>query len=155
MSTTSEATRPARGIVQFKLDLVGQYWAVTTILIALALADVRYAFEAVVMLNLIQVFHFIIREKSLTSFPVELRVSYLALLIISQAPFMIWILWWQLIGTAAMVIFRYCFLARCISLMPWRKKEAYSLDLFKRTFFSAPVEGSVLQGLPEKSGVCQ
>jgi hypothetical protein len=32
--------------------------------------------------------------------------------------------------------------------MPWNKSEGYSVDLFKRTFFSAPIEGNVRQGLP-------
>lgn len=144
MNTDTTTTERAT----FQLDLVTVYWAVTTVLIAAALSGVQYAYEAVVVFNVVQVIHFIWREKSLTAFPVEVRATYLALLVISQAPFMIWILWWQLIGTAAMVMFRYCFLARLLSLMPWRKVEPYSIALIKRTFFSAPVKGNVLQGQP-------
>lgn len=151
MHTTEAIYTNAAPRATFKLDIVTVYWAVTTLMIAAALADVRFAFEAVVALNVIQVIHFIAREKSITAFPVEVRATYLGLLVLSQAPYMIWILWWQLIGTAAMVAFRYCFLARMISLMPWRKTGKYSFDLVKRTFFSAPVEGNVLQGLPGNS----
>jgi hypothetical protein len=92
-----------------------------------------------------------VREKSITAFPVQVRTTYLGLLFLSQAPYMIWILWWQLIGTAAMVSLKYCFLARLISLMPWNKSEKYSINLFKRTFFTAPAEGNIMQGLPAKA----
>lgn len=129
-------------------NLITFYWALTSILIVGALVGIDYCYEAVVALNIFQVMHFIKREKSVTAFPVQVRVTYLALLIVSQTPYMIWILWWQLIGTVAMVYFKYCFLARIISLAPWNKTEKYSWNLFKRTFFTPPVDGNVLHGLP-------
>ena len=141
---TIETTQKSR----FQPDLVWSYWAVTTILLLGVVSGIGYSYQAVVALNIIQVIHFALREKSVTAFPVQVRTTYLGLLFISQAPYMIWIIWWQLIGTAAMVFFKYCFLARCMSLMPWNKSEKYSVDLFKRTFLSAPIEGNVQQGLP-------
>jgi hypothetical protein len=148
MSTAETTTNTKR---RFQPDLVWSYWAVTTVLIIGALAGVEYSYQAVVGLNIVQVIHFALREQSVTAFPVQVRVTYLGLLFLSQAPYMIWILWWQLIGTAAMVLFKYCFLARCMSLMPWNKSEKYSVELFKRTFFTAPVDGNVLHGLPAKA----
>jgi hypothetical protein len=147
--STEETTTNTRS--SFKPDLVWSYWAVTTVLIIGALAGIEYSYQAVVALNIVQVIHFSLREKSVTAFPVQVRTTYLGLLFLSQAPYMIWILWWQLIGTAAMVSFNYCFLARCMSLMPWNKSEDYSIGLFKRTFFTAPVDGNVLHGLPAKA----
>jgi hypothetical protein len=141
---TIETTQKSR----FQPDLIWSYWAVTTILLLGVVSGIEYSYQAVVALNIIQVIHFALREKSVTAFPVQVRTTYLGLLFISQAPYMIWIIWWQLIGTAAMVFFKYCFLARCMSLMPWSKSEKYSVDLFKRTFLSAPIEGNVQQGLP-------
>lgn len=143
---TTEQNRPA----PFKFGLVKTYWAITTLLLIGVVSGIEYSYASVVVLNTVQVIHFALREKNLTAFPVEVRSVYLGLLILSQAPYMIWILWWQLIGTAAMVLYNYCFLARLLSLSPWRKSEDYSLELVKRTFFSAPVEGSVMQGLPAK-----
>ena len=95
---------------------------------------------------------FILREKSLSAFPVQVRITYFGLLFLAQAPFMFWIFWWQLIGTSAMVFFEYCFLARCLSLLPWNKQENYSLELIKSTFLSGPVKGNILQGLPGITG---
>jgi hypothetical protein len=142
----SKNTKP-----RFQPDLVWRYWTLTTVLIMGVLAGIEHSYQAVVILNVIQVVHFAMRERSVTAFPVQVRVAYLGLLFLSQAPYMIWILWWQLIGTTAMVTVKYCFLARLMSLIPWNKSEEYSVDLFKRTFFTPPIEGNVLQGLPEKT----
>jgi len=129
-------------------DIVTRYWAATTILLAGVVSGCSDCVQAVIGLNLIQVIHFIHREKSLTAFPVQVRMSYLGLLFLAQAPYLFWIFWWQLLGTAAMVLYQYCFLARCPSLMPWNRREPCSTALVKRTFFSAPVTGNILQGLP-------
>ncbi len=129
-------------------NLVSRYWAATTLLLAGVVSGCSDCLPAVIGLNIIQVIHFIYREKSLTAFPVQVRISYLGLLFLAQAPYLFWIFWWQLIGTTAMVLFQYCFLARCMSLMPWNKREPYSVSLLKRTFLSAPVSGNILQGLP-------
>ncbi len=133
------------------LNLVWWYWFLTTILLSAVVTGISFSIHAVIVLNAIQVLHFIYRERSITAFPVQVRIVYFSLLFLAQAPYMFWIFWWQLIGTAAMVSFRYCFLARCISLMPWNKTEAYSFAYIKRTFLSAPVDGNILQGLPSNS----
>ena len=125
-------------------DIVWRYWAATTLLLIGVVTGIDYSLEAVIALNAIQVFHFLLREKSLVAFPVQVRITYFGLLFLAQAPFMFWIFWWQLIGTAAMVLFQYCFLARLVSLMPWNLKEPLTPAVIKRTFFSAPVQGSVL-----------
>ena len=135
----------------FHPGIVWYYWAATTVLLLGVVSGIEHSFQAVVALNVIQVIHFAIREKSVTTFPLQVRTTYLGLLLISQAPYMIWILWWQLIGTAAMVLFKYCFLARLMSLMPWNKSEDYSIALIKRTFLSTPVDGNILQGLPAEA----
>ena len=136
--------------MKFSNNLVWWYWATTTVLLIGVVMGNAQSLQAVITLNAVQVIHFIIREKSLAAFPVQVRIAYFGLLFLAQAPFMFWIFWWQLIGTSAMVLFEYCFLARCLSLLPWNKKEIYSLELIKRTFLSAPVKGNVLQGLPAK-----
>jgi hypothetical protein len=56
--------------------------------------------------------------------------------------------WIPTIGTAAMVFFGYCLLARILSLMLWNRREASTLGLLKRTFLSASIAGNVMQGLP-------
>jgi len=58
------------------------------------------------------------------------------------------IYWIPTVGTWAQLIFGYCTMARCVSLLPWNRKERFSVDLVTRTFFSRPVPGNILQGLP-------
>ncbi len=134
--------------MELSINLTRWYWAVTTILLMGVVADNAQCLQAVIALNAVQVIHFMYRERSLTAFPVQVRLSYFGLLFLAQAPFMFWVFWWQLVGTSAMVIFEYCFLARCLSLLPWNRKETYSLDMIKHTFKSPPVKGNILQGLP-------
>ena len=50
-----------------------------------------------------------------------------------------------------MVLFGYCLLARVLSLFPWNRTEPFSMQLVLSTFFSAPVPGNILQGLPSTS----
>ncbi len=52
--------------------------------------------------------------------------------------------------TNTMVVSDYRFLARLLSLMPWRKSENYSIELVRRTNISARVEGNVIKGQPEE-----
>lgn len=92
--------------------------------------------------------HFAVRERSLTAFPIQVRIGYLLLLLVALPEKLQWIYWIPAIGTWAQVLFGYCTMARTVSLLPWNRKEAFSLDLLKRTFLSVPVRGNVLQGLP-------
>jgi len=133
--------------MKFSYNLIWWYWTATTIFLIGVVAGNAECLQAVIALSAMQVIHFMLREKSLTAFPIQVRITYFGLLFVAQAPFMFWTFWWQLIGTSAMVLFEYCFLARCLSLLPWNKKEPYSLEMIKRTFLSPPVKGNILQGL--------
>ena len=134
--------------MKFCSKLVWWYWAITTALLVGILAGYSLCLQAVIALNIVQVVHFIIREKSISAFPIQVRITYLGLLFAAQAPYMVWIFWWQLIGTTAMISFRYCFLARLLSLLPWNKKDSYSIEMLKKTFLTPPEKGNVLHGLP-------
>lgn len=124
------------------------YWAVTDALLIVAVLGWTPAFTLVIGLNAIQVLHFLYREHSLTAFPVQVRIAYLGLLLAGQWEPLYFIYFIQVAGTTAMVLFDYCPLARFLSLMPWNRQEPFSLDLLKRTVFSPPVRGNILQGLP-------
>lgn len=124
------------------------YWAVTDALLIAAVLGWEPGFAAVIGLNAIQAIHFMLRERSLTAFPVQVRVSYLGLLLAGQWDPLYFIYFIQVAGTTAMVLFDYCPLARFLSLMPWNRSVPLSGRLVVRTFLSRPVKGSILQGLP-------
>jgi len=125
-----------------------QYWAVTDVLLIAAVLGWQPAFAAVIGLNLVQLVHFLAREKRLSAFPVQVRAAYLGLLLAGQWDPLYFIYFIQIAGTTAMVLADYCPLARFLSLMPWNRQGPFTLELLKRTVFSPPVRGNILQGMP-------
>ena len=124
------------------------YWLVTSILLSAGLAGYRSGFFLAIALTVFQLIHFILRERSLGAFPVQVRFWYLILLLV-LLPEPLRILYWvPAIGTWAQVIFGYCTMARCVSLLPWNRDEPFSAGLLKKTFLSRPVPGNIKQGLP-------
>lgn len=124
------------------------YWAVTDVLLIAAVLGWEPGFATAIGLNAVQAIHFMLRERGLTAFPVQVRVSYLGLLLAGQWEPLYFVYFIQIAGTTAMVLFDYCPLARFLSLMPWNRREPFSLALLRRTVFSPPVRGNILQGLP-------
>ena len=124
------------------------YWAVTALLLIVGLAGRFEAFYLASALSTIQIIHFRLREGSFSAFPVQVRLAYTLLLLVALWEPLNWLFWIPAIGTVAQVLFGYCTLARCLSLLPWNRLEQFSWRLVWRTFTAAPVKGSILQGLP-------
>ena len=132
-------------------DMGWWYWLVTAILLSFGVAGLSEAYLWAIGLTLVQLVHFTIREGRLTAFPVQVRFWYLMLLLLALPQPLQWIFWIPTIGTWAQLIFGYCTMARLVSLFPWNRGQSFSWHLVKRTFFSAPVRGNILQGLPPVS----
>ena len=126
-----------------KMDLVWWYWAITDVLLIAGVAGMPYGIEAAIVFNVIQVIHFYTRTSSLSAFPVQVRLAYMALLIVALYPPLFFLYYLIILGTSAMVLFDYCFLARFMSLMPWNHQHRFSVGLLRETFFTKPVDGSV------------
>jgi len=124
------------------------YWLATVCLLTAGVSGWQSGFLFAIGLTVLQLIHFIICEHSISAFPIQVRIGYLLLLLIALPAPLQWIYWIPTIGTWAQILFGYCTMARMVSLLPWNRNEAFSLDLLKRTFFSAPVRGNILQGLP-------
>lgn len=129
-------------------DIGWWYWLVTVILLAIGLSGDPLGFYLVIALNAVQTIHYLIRERRFLAFPVQVRATYLGMLVLAQWSPFYFLYWIQFIGTIAMVTVGYCLLARCLSLLPVNRKEPLSWNLVKRTFFSPPVSGNILQGMP-------
>lgn len=124
------------------------YWLVTVLFLTAGVAGFPGAFSYAIGLTVIQLVHFTILEKSLTAFPVQVRAGYLLLLLVAWPQGMNWLYWVPMIGTWAQLIFGYCAMARMVSLLPWNRTEPFGWALLKKTFFSRPVKGNILQGQP-------
>jgi hypothetical protein len=129
-------------------ELSWWYWLATACLLTAGVAGDPTGFLLAIGLTVIQLIHFAIREGSVTAFPVQVRFFYLMLLLVALPKPLQIIYWVPLVGTWAQIVFGYCTMARCVSLLPWNRKERFSGGLLARTFLSRPVAGNILQGLP-------
>lgn len=121
-------------------------WLATVCLLTIGVSGWAAAFFFTIGLTVVQVFHFVVRERSLTAFPVQVRLAYLLLLLIALPANLRWAYWLPMLGTWVQVLFGYCTMARMVSLLPWNRTEAFSIALLKRTFLSAPIRGNILHG---------
>ena len=124
------------------------YWLVTACLLTAGVAGYPSGFTLAIGVTVFQLIHFTIREHKVTAFPVQVRFWYLMLLVVAFPEPLRIIYWVPTIGTWAQLIFGYCAMARCVSLLPWNRHEPLSVDLLARTYFSRPVRGNIMQGLP-------
>ncbi len=122
-----------------------RYWLLTALMLSWGILGNPIGFMLAMGLTVIQLLHFAIKERSLSSFPLQVRAWYLLLLLLASPASLQWIFWIPFIGTWAQVIFGYCTMARFVSLLPWNRLEPFSLKLLYKTFFSLPVQGSVKQ----------
>ncbi len=126
-----------------KEQIIRCYWQLTVILLAMSLAGWPPGHPLALGLCGVQSIHFAILDRSLTAFPVQVRLAYAGLLALALWEPLRFLLWVQLIGTSAMVVCDYCLLARITALMPWNRSQPFSLQLMKKTIFSRPVPGRI------------
>lgn len=121
-------------------DLGWWYWLSTIGLLASGLLLGRSeGIGMAITLCLVQVFHVSWLTRDLTAFPVQVRIVYLAMLVVGLWEPLHSVHWMQLIGTSARVLVGYCFLARTLSLAPWNRWQPMSLALIRRTFLSRQI----------------
>ena len=129
-------------------ELSWWYWFVTACLLTAGVAGNQIGFLLAIGLTVVQLIHFTISKRSMTAFPVQVRFWYLMLLLVALPEPLQIIYWVPTIGTWAQLIFGYCTMARCVSLLPWNRKQPFTLNLLLGTFSSRPVRGNIMQGLP-------
>jgi len=129
-------------------DLDWWYWLATDLLLIAGLAGSRWGMLPVIGLTLVQVVHYLARERRVTAFPAQVRAGYLLLLVTGLFQPLAFVHWIQLAGTTAVVTVGYCPLARILALMPWNRNQPLSLDFVRKTVFSPPVAGSILSAQP-------
>lgn len=134
-------------MIEYK-QLSWWYWLITVCLLTAGLAGYQWGFLLAIAFTLFQLIHFTIQERSISSFPVQVRFWYLVFLLISLPEPLQILYWLPAIGTWAQIFTGYCMMARLVSLFPWNRSEPFSTALIRRTFLSRPVKGNILQGLP-------
>lgn len=125
-------------------------------LLAGLLVDPIYFFLAI-LISTIQAVWFLARERSVSSFPAQLRLAYWLLLLVLYVPPLRFLYWVPAIGTLLLCFSGYCLLARCLSLLPWNRTSPLTLQEIVRTFSVSPNLDVTLQGKPASGcpgGVC-
>ena len=135
----------------FMLDIKDHgwwYWLASTTCLWLSVSIVPEAYEWALLIGVLQLLHYWIDEGSLTRFPVQIRMGYLSFLLLAMPEALHWLLWVPAIGTLARVMFGYCIMARMLMLLPFNRKESLSWRFVSKAFFTPPVRGNILHGLP-------
>ena len=121
------------------------YWFVSSCALGLALAGWPYGLPFAMAAVVIQIGHFLLRERRLNAFSVQVPTLFLAVLAIGIWPPLGFIHWIQLAGAWVRVVFDYCIAARIMSLAPWNRRAPLTWPLVRRTFLAPPVRGSFLE----------
>jgi hypothetical protein len=124
-------------MIRIPREVTWWYWLMTVVLLGAAFAGWRTGVLLAIGLTVIQVAHFTGRTGSATSFPVQVRLAYLAVLIAGLWAPLAWMYDVLAAGTAARVLVGYCLMARIVSLLPWNRLDDISIGLLRRTFLRA------------------
>jgi hypothetical protein len=137
-------------------ELTWWAWLVTVALLLTGLAESPAAFIAAIALLLAQTLFFWRKSGNVRAINVQIRASYTLLLVLSYIPQLRWFYWLIAIGTGALLVFGYCFVARTLSLLSWNRLEPLSLDLLRRTYLSVPAvwHNQVHSSCGGTDGVC-
>jgi hypothetical protein len=120
------------------------HWMKTVSLLAAYLAGSRHAIWAAIALCTVMSAWYFVRLGALRPFPVQIRLGYLALLLLGLIPQLFWIHWVQLIGTLAMVTIGYCLMERVLSLLPWNRTDPPAQMGILSTLLRGPSGGLIV-----------
>ena len=118
--------------------LLWWYWLLTAVALGGRLAGWKAGLPAAMALTTLQAIHLGLRSRRLVAFPVQVRATYLVLLLLGSWPPLVALHWAQLAGTATLLFFDYCPLARTLSLLPWNRRGPLTIGRLRATFLSSP-----------------
>lgn len=128
------------------------YWRGCAVLLAYGLFWNPIGFCFAGILSMVHLAHYLWREKSLTAFTVQVRMLYLAILIVAAPQPMHALYVAPFIGTWAVVLYGYCFLARVLTLMPWNRTWAMTPAGAWAVMTMPPQQGSAFDAVAGGAG---
>jgi hypothetical protein len=141
-----------RQVVEKRINMC--CWLATACLLTIALAGYTHTIGAAIVFMAVRVVQISARTQDMTSFPVQVHVAYLLLLVVGSSSTFAFVHWNLLVGTWVYIITGYCVLARCLALLPWNRSEPLTWPDIAHVIFSRPVENilqSVREEVPERS----
>jgi hypothetical protein len=110
-------------------DIRWWFWLVTLVFIIAALSGWTPAYYIVMAISAVQVIFFLVQEKSLSAYPVQIRIVYFAWTLLGLWPggrLYFYIL--LLLGTIMVTFFGRCVIALGLKSMPWNKTRQIKLN---------------------------
>jgi len=110
-------------------DIRWWFWAITLVFIVAALAGWTPGYYVVIGISAVQVVFFLLQEKSLVTFPSQIRVVYFAFTLFGLWPEVrpyIYVL--LLLGTIMVTFFARCSIALVLKHMPWNRGREVRLN---------------------------
>jgi hypothetical protein len=118
--------------MQLKIDVMDIRWWFWTITMAFIIAAVTGwipGYYVVMGISAAQVLFFLLQEKNLASFPVQIRVVYFFLSLFGLWPHgRLFIYLVLLLGTGMVVLFGRCSIALVLKIMPWNRGREVRLN---------------------------
>jgi hypothetical protein len=127
--------------------LVWWYWLLTEVALGASLAGWKAGLTVAIAVTTLAGIHLGLRARSPVALPVQVRAAYLGVLLLGSWPPLRALHWLQFAGTAVVLVFDYCVLARLLSLLPWNRHTPLTRARLRATFLSPPVRGSVAVAL--------
>ena len=131
-------------------DISWWHWLITLALLAdyFASRDPTPLYLAMCLCAAMGLAH-LIQFRSFGAWPVQIRLGFLALLVIGQLPGMRWLYVVPLVGQTAMLLVGYCAMHRLLSLCPWNRDEPLSWQVVRSTLIALPGAGGLFRyGMP-------
>jgi len=129
------------------------WWTWTSLMVLqfVGLAGWTPAFVLAIALAMLQTAYYQDTFRSWRHYAVQVRLAYAVLMLVSIPPALHWLYWLPALGTAALVTFGYCLLARTLSVLPWNSDQPLSFELLQRAFLTPPVAWQMAE-LPTDTG---
>lgn len=124
------------------------YWQATALLLAAHFAGWAPALVLALLLTAVQSVHFAVQAHSLRAFAVQVRVGYLALLLVGLWPPLAPLHVVQFVGVNALLTVDYCPLARLLVLAPWNRSVPFSGALVRWVLLAPPAPGAIVDRVP-------
>lgn len=110
-------------------DIRWWFWAVSLLFIIAALAGWTPGYYVVMGISGVQVIFFLVQEKSLATFPSQIRAVYLAFTLFGLWPEVrVYIYIILLLGTIMVTFFGRCSIALVLKHMPWNSGREVRLN---------------------------
>ena len=110
-------------------DIRWWFWAVTLAFIVAAIAGWTPGYSVVIAISAVQVIFFLVQEKSLITFPSQIRVVYFAFTLFGLWPEVrLYIYIILLLGTIMVTFFGRCSIALVLKYMPWNRGREVRLN---------------------------